>query len=579
MRASSLARECLPPIAAGLLHAVLMFCAFPPVGAWPLALLAILPLVWAGVRERDRLMALGVEIGGPRSSIWRRGWRRARLPLLVSLGVCPLWAYEQVWTIDVSAVGYYPFFIVPSLFAGAFVWLLGAAGCRWPRLPLAIAAPVLWTGLEVFRGEVAFSGYSWLLLAHPLIDAPVLPLPAAVLGTYFVGFIVAMIGGAAADVIWATPRRWRAAAVAAAAAALVWGLTPLLAPLGSAGPGPFRIAVVQTNLPQDNKMEWPPAERLKAFERFSALTREAATAIPRPDVIVWPETIFPGLTLDGWLADRMEQRAANGQITDRGTISLFPLRRDLMRLQAEVSVPLIVGAQGYKEGPALGPAIISFNSAYLIQRGQVQPVRYDKLLLTPFGEIMPYISEWPWLQQKLLDVGARGMTFDLTPGDGPRVFEVSSAKGTVVLGTPICFEATKPAVCRALATQDRRMPTALVNLTNDGWFGWFDPGRWQHLQIARWRALELGVPVVRAANTGVSASIDGRGRLLKSGVEGKSQRARVDGVLLADVNPQLVRTVYSHVGRVFDWIALAAAALLWLSCARRRKGPSARVPA
>src|SRR5205814_4698027 len=129
-------------------------------------------------------------------------------------------------------------------------------------------------------------------------------------------------------------------------------------------------------------------------------------------------------------------------------------------------------------------------------------------------------------------------------------------KPDVIVATPICFEATKPGLCRRLVSREPDQPRVIVNLTNDGWFGWFDPGRWQHLQIARWRAVELGVPVVRAANTGVSAAIDARGCLMKAGVEVAPGAARSDGFLIADVTRGAGATIHTRLGDVFGWSGL-----------------------
>src|SRR5262245_22517659 len=115
MRASRpLVRTLAPPFIAGLLHAVLMACAFPPLGWWPLAFIAVVPLVWAVVRA-------------PKTS---RPWL---VPLMVWAGVVPLWAYEQVWIIDVSKLGYYPFIAALAAFAVLFVWLLRRMVRRWPQ--------------------------------------------------------------------------------------------------------------------------------------------------------------------------------------------------------------------------------------------------------------------------------------------------------------------------------------------------------------------------------------------------------------------------------------------------------------
>jgi apolipoprotein N-acyltransferase len=548
MRASSsLPRSVFLPFVAGLMHAVLMACAFPPIGLWPLVALAPLPLVWPALSSRK--------------------WS----PVLVGLGVAPLWAYEQIWVIDVSRLGYLPLVAGLATFSMLFVWALRRTVRRWPRAPLTALVPLVWVGVEVFRGEVAFDGYPWMLLPHPIIESHVLALPAALLGVYFVGFLVATLSGAAADVIVYGRARARGATAGVAAAALVWLLAPVAAPLGPPGPGPLRIAVVQTDIPQDNKNEWKPEARRRDFDRFLALTRQAAASEPRPALIVWPETMFPGITLDPWLAERIDENVAQGKGKDDAR-AVAPMYRELLEFQRGLGIPLLVGATGFDEDSAAPSGLAFFNSAFLIERGRVDPVRFDKLKLTPFGEVMPYIELWPWLQQRLLALGASGMEFNLRRGTGARVFEIATESGPVTIGTPICFEGTTADVNRALVRVAADRPQVLINLTNDGWFGRFDAGKWQHLQNARWRCVELGVPMVRAANTGVSCSIDGRGRLLKAGIEGSERKTNVDGVLLADVAPARARTVYTAVGRLFAWLTFAGAICLLLGTYVRTGG-------
>jgi apolipoprotein N-acyltransferase len=199
-----------------------------------------------------------------------------------------------------------------------------------------------------------------------------------------------------------------------------------------------------------------------------------------------------------------------------------------------------------------------YNSAFLVRGGRVE-LRYDKMALTPFGEVMPGFRYWPWLQKKVLGLAANGMSFDLAEGKGPRAFSVEPVPVSIV--TPICFEITKPGVCRKLALASDHRPIILLNLTNDGWFGGFDPAREQHLQIARWRAAELGVSVVRAANTGISAVIDPTGRVLARGVDGSPKAAQVDGTLTLDVAASAPGTIYSRTGDVLGWSTLAGTVL------------------
>jgi apolipoprotein N-acyltransferase len=463
-----------------------------------------------------------------------------------------------------------------ALFPAALVVLLRRVRRRMTWIPVSLAAPLLWTGLEVLRGEVAFTGYPWYLVAHPLIALPGLASPGSIAGTYAVSFLVVLPSAMLADVLLVRPRRILSAGIAAAVLAAAFAAAPVLQPRAGES-GTFRIAVVQTNLPQDNKLDWLLEQKIRDFARFLELTRLAAAVDPKPDLIVWPETMFPGKFLDP--AAVAEEKRTQLIFTSEGRPTYADFHDPLLALQAEIAIPMLVGAIGadnvhVRPGDKAPRPDAVYNSVFLIDRGQVQPIRYDKISLTPFGEVMPYFSLWPWLERQLMAIGAHGMAFDLTAGTVPRVFSVRSRlpdRLEVTIATPICFEATKTGLCRRLLAGHEGSPRILVNLTNDGWFGSFDAGRWQHLQVARWRAVELGVPVIRAANTGVSSWIDGYGRLIKAGVDGDPHAARVDGILIADVMPGTAPTIYARVGNVFGWSCLpvAAAVVFWSLLNRR----------
>lgn len=557
-------------IALGLAHGILMALAFPPFGLWGMVFVAPVPLAAAGVMGRrwgwfDR--------GRGR---WGR-WRGAGTLGLVSLGVLPLWAYECQWVLEISTAGYWPMVVVLASFAGAFVWVASEAARR-AVMPLALSLPMAWTAIEVFRGEVACTGFAWLLLGHPLIDAPVLFRSAGALGTYFVSFAAAMPTGLALGLVRARPVSGGAVRERElAAAAVVIGAAVVAVRSGSPAPGksePLRAAVVQTNVPQSNKLAWTPSDRLREMATVERLTRQAAAA--RPALIVWPETMFPGTTLEPEAvaverAERLEYEV-DRSLAPEGFIPTTEFHDRLMALQREVGVPIVVGAlgvRGLRFEERAGRLGVSFdakhNSVYVVDGGAVVGRRYDKLELTPFGEMMPYVRMWPWLQRHVLAVAAGGMPFDLSEGAGPVALDVPRAG--VRLATPICFEVTRARLCRRLVREARRGEggVVLANLTNDGWFGGFDPARQQHLQAARWRCAELGVPMVRAANTGRSAFVDASGRVL-----GGLGPARAEGVVVGELMGARGETMYSRIGDVFGWACVVGAGVLVV--VGRRKG-------
>lgn len=560
-----------------------MALAFPPFGVWPLALAAPIPLIWAAVNAQGRPV---------RGAAW------------AGLGILFFWAFEHRWLVGVTIPG---LILLPPTMAAltaVFVGLLASLRARLSDLPLAVSAPVLWTGVEVFRGEVFMTGYPWFLVGHPLIESPWLAAPGAALGAYAVSMLTAALAGAVCDGLgWsgkAGKRALRLGGIGAGCAVVVW---VGLAALGSVGADwhehgegdqnrrTLRIAVVQTNVPQDNKIAWTLRERIEDWFRFADLSREAAAA--EPDVIVWPEAMFPG----GALNDEAIEVARREELLwlpaeDDG---LDPLPRDafansLFDLQEEIGLPMLVGATAVigKRVEHLENELVRvrfdarYNSMFLVHGGRTVEPRYDKVSLTPFGEVIPYLWRWPALESLVMDIGAAGMRFDLTPGREPLAIPVPIGESgdTVPVATPICFESTRAGVCRDLVHSGvgEGRAALLVNVSNDGWFGRFAGGREQHLLCSRWRSIELGVPMVRAVNTGISALIDERGRVVAAGPDGAAMPAWTDGVMvvrapLADPDG---RTVFAAWGWVFPWIALAGACVLVLAPLLRPRGVGGR---
>lgn len=574
-------------LAAGLLHGLLVALSQPPFSLWALALLAPAPLLWVADRAAAR----------PR--------RRAVLAAaaLAALGTLPMWAGEHLWLIRVTAPGYPG--LVALLTFWTFLTIAGIALLRRaaPRLGLPLAAALVWPGVEMLRGDVFLGGYAWFMAAQPLIDWPAFAATAGLGGVYFASALV--VGFAAALVQSAHTRpqpgaaplaRWRpvlaAGVVVAASMLAAW----LLRPAYPESPErTVRFGVVQTNLPQDNKLGWSQDARARDLLKWIDLSRDlAGSPAGRPDLIVWPETMFPGLTLSPPAVETVRATIPNSDA------AAFYDR--LLADQQALGIPMLVGASAY-EGLTLSEVDgrlrigfdARFNAAFLLQSGAVAG-RYDKIQLTPFGEVIPVAWRFPSVQQRLLNLGAAGMAFDLRPGAEADVFDLPYAASTagplgdgspptVRLVAPICFEATYARLCRRLATEGGVLSAArradiLVNMSNDGWFNVFAAGRRQHLLTARWRCVELDLPMVRSVNTGVSGWIDRFGRIRAAGPEGQSVDIDVEGTLLAEV-PFAPRTagvtLFARVGWLFGWVALVLAALAvpWAALVGRRPIPAA----
>ena len=265
---------------------------------------------------------------------------------------------------------------------------------------------------------------------------------------------------------------------------------------------------MQPNLQQDEKFNY--AAEAEVMKRYLALsdrsTGPQSTGVRDVTHLIWPESAFPFfLTRE---ADALAQIA---DLLPQGTV-------------------LITGAVRAPE-PIAGAAIArAYNSVYVIDHDGSMLSVYDKVHLVPFGEYLPFQSFLEQLGLMQLTKVQGGFI----PGDRRRAIEVPRAPRFLPL---ICYEIIFPG--EAVPRGER--PGWLLNLTNDGWFG-ISTGPYQHFQQARVRAIEEGLPLVRAANTGISAVVDPLGRIIKSLPLG------AEGVLDSPLPPPVGRTLYVRAG-------------------------------
>jgi apolipoprotein N-acyltransferase len=279
---------------------------------------------------------------------------------------------------------------------------------------------------------------------------------------------------------------------------------------------------MQPNLQQDVKFNY--SAKAEVMQKYLTLsdrsTGPQSTGVRDATVLIWPESAFPFfLTRE---ADAMAQIAA---LLPKGTV-------------------LITGSVRAPDVPPGTRITRAYNSVYVIDHdGTVRSV-YDKLHLVPFGEYLPFQD---WMER----LGFEQLTKvqgGFIPGKVRHSMEIPNAPRALPL---ICYEAIFP---ETVANREDR-PGWIVNLTNDGWFG-ISTGPYQHLQQARLRAIEQGLPVVRAANTGISAVIDPLGRIvarLDLGIEG------VLDSTLPSANPP---TIYARAGDIPAAMMLAVAMIL-----------------
>ena len=524
------------------LCAVLNTLALDPFNLSFLALVAWTPLVFAAQitgkwRQNDRVVD-GVAQVCDRRATWR-------LALLAWLFGSLRWLWLESWIGPVSDYGWPALAIVMGAFDGIFAVALSRTerGTRLRNWPLAIRAGIILCGSEWFRSRVFMDGYPWFMPAQPLIDFPWLAQGADVIGVAGLGIIPGLIAGMLVGMIAPPRTSWRAGAwttIACVLLALGYGF--FCAP-STKDCDIFKVLVIQTNVAQSNKMAPTREMQQTQFDGAYKTTMDALKTLQlrgeMPDLIAWPETVLPGVGLESDAI--MLQR-------ERG---IWPA--DTLSLQLEKLVnqnaPLLVGSGAYEGLRIEGNRYAwdrHYNSGYLLRSGG-RHERVDKVVLTPFGETMPYISYWKALEQAMLDFGGRGMEFDLSTGERPRTLSLQTATRHVALAVPICFEDTVSRATRSLVNADEGADV-IVNLSNDGWFGWFDPARRHHEQAARWRCVELRRSMLRVVNTGISAAFDTHGQRI-----GNPLPPQQEGWMLAALPLEKTRTTYATIGDVFSW--------------------------
>ena len=563
-------RDLIRVLVASLVHAGSMLLAFPPWNLWWLVFIAPTALTVAA------------------TSSLRFRWTA----LILYIPMIGTWLTHQWWVGEVSRAGLVPMAAYLAVWTPVLAWAIArlAKSRRFGSWPFALLVPIAWTGIEFLRAAIVFDGYPWYLLGQPLVEWLPLAQPADIGGVTMLAILPGLIGGFLADVV--LRRQASNAPLAPIRSTRTWlttvGLVALIlatwigygihrirsTPDDTAGP---TILAIQTNLPQSNKVAWTAEQQWEDAVRFARETvaafREATAAGDRIDLVAWPETMLPGVGLEP---------ASTSQMQDAGWWPGTRFADLAVELQELLEVPLLLGSGSYQGLQIIGQGAEGrlewdrrFNSVYLLDdRGLSSAERYDKVFLTPFGERMPYISAWPWLEQKLLDVGARGMSFDLSAGDLPVRLDLRSPEaGSIQIGTPICFEDTVPQACSDLVWEaGRKAAPVLVNASNDGWFGTSRGPRASHLQLARCRSIENRVPMVRVVNTGTSAWIDSTGRIRAT------CRPLEPGWLVARTAIDDRRPLFASIGQWPSGGLLIATVILLLATARDRPDIKSRNP-
>lgn len=366
-----------------------------------------------------------------------------------------------------------------GLFGAMLGWASrkGSASEKTARRMLLLA-PFFWVAVEIFRAK--FLQFPWALLGTVQVDNIPLTRIATVTGVYGLSLEIMLVNTVFAAA-WLAPRGRRRGLIAAAVAASVLvQSTVLLPPPPSSAPETARL--VQMNAPIFEAGGWTEQEFLKLLneiEEKSIPTPDQAMGAPPPSVIIWPETPAPLFLSDAYLAARIKAVAQ------------------------KAAVPVIFGAIGYPERVQedTPPEFIFNSAAAMMPDGRIAG-RYDKNRLVPFGEFVPFSWALRWADKLTREVG------DYKPGTTRNVFQLDRYSA----GVFICYESIFPGEIREFAANGADV---FVNISNDGWFGPYGALH-QHLDQARMRAIENRRWVLRATNTGITASIDPYGRVVET---------------------------------------------------------------
>ncbi len=487
------ARASAPTLAeagAAVLSAVLLVFSFPDFDIWPLAWVALVPLLLLVVARRPQAQTRAFLLGWITGTLFFYGSCYWLTHAMVRYGGIPAWiAYPLL----------VPGAVVLGLFPATFSLALARITARWGARALFIA-PLLWAALEWAR--LGVTGQLWNAVGYSQAYHPVLIQAARWGGVYMVGFLIVMVNAAIAYLL--LQRSARSLALAAIVVVVVALLTfgfDYASPMPSAGQDARAVVVaLQPNVPMDPVQSTEEAKALMErhlsmsesalsewgeglreadglIVREEARKRELAQARSRlPRVVIWPES-------------PMNFTYANDS----------QLRETVARFATSNHTSVLFNS--LEPAPAGG----AYNAAVMVDEEGRVVAQYDKIRLLPFGEYVPLPR---WLPgANLIPV----MVGDFTPGSNYQLMPLGEAQ----TGVFICFEAAFPSIARKFSADGADV---LVNISNDGYLG-RTPVMRQHLANAIFRAVENSRAVLRVTNTGITAYIDERGNV-KDATEG-----------------------------------------------------------
>ena len=479
--------------------------ALPPIAFVPALIVPLALAVWLidgsfdrGARDASRWASLRAAFGA--GWWWGFGYFTASLWWIGSAFLVE--PDKFAWALPLGVLG------VPAMLAffPAFGFMI--ARLLWRPNVFRVLALAVGLGLSEWLRCVLFTGFPWNEIGMAMGQSVTLAQIAAIIGLH--GLTLATIAiFAAPATLWSesgTLRRWSPTILAgcALAAIFAFGALRLEAPASATVAG-VKLRIMQPNIAQD--ADFAPENGPAIVRRYLALSDRATspttTGVADVTHLIWPESAFPFiLSRDAPLLQQIADFLRSGAI-------------------------LITGAARMEHDDLPQGRFHFYNAIEVVDGKGMRPERYDKRHLVPFGEYMPFSS----LLERIGITQFVHIPGGFDAGHGPNVIRIPGLPSALAL---ICYEAIFPNEFGGVRSGETDPPRWLLNVTDDAWFG-LTSGPYQHFAEARLRAVELGLPLVRASNTGISAITDGFGRVLAETALGSE--AVLDGALPQPIAP------------------------------------------
>jgi apolipoprotein N-acyltransferase len=497
-------------ILSSLVSGILLFLSFPKFDLWPLAWVAMIPL-------------LSILSNVSRKQAFWYGWLTG---IVYFLG-CVYWVTHTMvlygnLPLPVSALIMLLLVVYLGGYVGLFSYLY-----KWTIdfLPLAlqfVIGSALWVTLEWLRGHL-LTGFPWALLGYSQYQVlPVIQI-ADLTGVYGVSFLLVttniILSLLLRTILFSQKPRDHLKRILSPllgsgvliGLVVVYGFFRLSTLSEQEASGNLKVALIQGNIDQAQK--WDPVYQRETLDIYKDLSLQAHLLQSDLDLVVWPETATPFI---------FEQE----QI----------YREELMAFTKDQQTPLLFGslAMGSKANRQGADRSRLYNSAYLLSAAGNPVARYDKIHLVPFGEYVPLSSLLFFVHKMVEGIGDFGRGREFT------VMESSATR----FGVVICFEVIFPNLVREFVNQGAQFMTTL---TNDAWFG-RSSAPYQHFSMVVFRAVENRVPFIRAANTGITGSIDATGRIQET------TDLFIKTYRVLEIELKTVNSFYTQYGDLFTYL-------------------------